>query len=153
MTGNTRTAALIVLGGVVVDELDDRHIGTVAEALAKLQNPRITAGALADLLSDIAEKHLKHFLILDHLRYLTTRMHRRRAFLLLQVRITSARDHRFDYPPRLAGLRQRGTDSLVFDQCSRKRGKRCLAVACGTAEPSSNLIVSHDSSALVFNRV
>ena len=149
--GLLRTGLLGLLGtlGLLValvirrDELDDRHLGGIADALrAELVDAGVTAGAVGELGRLLVEEERDRRLVANVLEghaaeVETIGLDLRRSGVL------GLGDDLLDEGTKGLGLRHGGLDATVFDQRSSEIGHHRRAVFAGYAQGSVVFIVTH----------
>src|SRR5690606_4250021 len=108
-----------------LDELDERHLGTVALPMYDLQQARIATGAFRDLGSDRIEEREEHIIVLD----LT-----RRKSPGMKVATLRERDEPLREGTKLLGLRRGRLNPAVAEKARRHVPKKRFAMARGAAE-------------------
>ena len=122
------------VGLVEVHELDDAHVGSIAQTESRLQDAGVTARALGDLRGDRAEELRNGLLLFEVRKYDAARVGR------VLLRLGYQRLHELLYS---LSLGYGGLDALVQNQRRGHVRKHCLAVSRLTAEVVVILIVSH----------
>ena len=129
-----------LLGGVlehvlvVVDELDDGHLGVVTVTDAGLQDAGVTTGALGDLLRHFAEELVDGLFAVEVAEDDTA---------VVGGVLFGAADERLDIHAEGLGFGNSGLDTLVHNQRSGHVGKHSDAMGVGSGQMIYFATVSH----------
>src|SRR3954451_20318004 len=120
---------------VLLDELEEHHLGRVRATRPELEDAGVAARPLAVTRRDLLEQLVDGELVLPE--------GRQRLAPRVQVAALGQRDQLLDLGLDGLGLRLAGLDPLVLDQLAREVAQERLAMGGITAELVSLLAVAH----------
>src|SRR5712692_8581826 len=118
----------------VANELEDRHLGVVADTIAGVDDAGVAAGAIREFRSDLAEQFLR-----DGRKHDVGSRHTAR----LQRVALAKGDHFLRHRARRFGARQRGSDSPVFKQIGDQAAQHRAAMSRLLSEFGTRVEMSH----------